>query len=203
VKIAAALILVVLLFSYNLSAQQRGGRRGGGAGGAAGGRPSGDTDPNSLKEFNRAMAVQATKDQSAQFMSWVKSTEIAKKRTTDLAREIEVANGATNGFSGHITALRDAADESKNAQERFLQSFSNTQKSGLKEFTKKLEKADSAVRKELKKLSEDSGGRDNNSKQFASSAERLGQALTSLQTEQHRLGDEMGIQPPPSKTAAN
>jgi hypothetical protein len=202
VKISAALILVVfLLFPYNLFAQRGGGGRRGG-GGAPGGTPGSPTDQNSMKEFNHAIAVQATKDQSADFMSWAKSTETARNRTADLAREIEKANDR-NGLSSHITGLRYAADEAKNAQEHFLQSFSNAQKSGLKEFTKKLEKADSAVRKELKKLGEDSGHPDINSKQIASSAEKLEQAFASLQSEQHRLGEEMGIQPPPSKTAAN
>jgi len=198
---SAALVLLVLLsLPHSLIAQQRGGRRGGG--GAAGGRPSGDTDPNSLKDFNHAVAVQATDDQSAQFNSWVKSAESSWKRTTDMAREMENANGA-NGLSSQIAALRDAVDETQKTQEHFLRSFSSAQKSGLKEFTKKLEKADSAVLKELKKLNEDSGGRNINSKQIASSAEKLEQALTSFQSEQHKLGEEMGIASTPNKTAAN
>jgi hypothetical protein len=149
VKIAAALVLIVLLSSpYNLIAQQRGGRRGGG-GGQPGGSPSGDTDPSSMKDFHHAIAVQATEDQKAQFMSWVKSAESARKRTTDMFREIENANGA-NGLSSQIASLRDAVDETQKTQEHFLRSLSNVQRSGLKEFTKKLEKADSAVLKELK-----------------------------------------------------
>jgi hypothetical protein len=200
-KIPAALVLLVLLsFPHSLIAQQRGGRRGGG--GVPGGPPSGGTDPNSMKDFNRAIAVQATDNQRADFTSWVKSAESARKRTTEMAREIENANGA-NGLSSQISALRDSVDETENAQDHFLRSFSNGQKSGLKEFTKKLEKADSAVLKGLKKLDEDSRRPKINSKQIASSAEKLEEALTSFQSEQHRLGEEMGIASIPSKTAAN
>jgi hypothetical protein len=204
VKISAGLVLLVLLvllsLPHSLIAQQRGGRRGGG--GAAGGRPTGDTDPNSMKDFNHAIAVQAKDDQRADFMSWVKNAESARTRATEMAREIENANGA-KGLSSQIAALRDAVDETQHAQEHFLRSFSSVQKSGLKEFTKKLEKADSAVVKDLKKIDDESGRPKINSKQIASSAEKLEQAIASFQSEQHRLGEEMGIPSPPSKTAAN
>jgi hypothetical protein len=201
VQISAALVLLVLLSSpNNLMAQGRGGGRRGGGG--AGAPASAGADPNSMKDFERAIAVQATDDQSAHFTAWAKSAESARKLTTDLTRETESAKDG-KALSSQIAALKDAVDETQSTQEQFLRSFSNAQKTGLKEFTKKLEKADSAVLKALKTLDEDSGRSNINSKQIASSAEKLEQALTSFQSEQHRLGEEMGIQSSPSKTAAN
>jgi hypothetical protein len=200
VKRSTALIFLVLLsLSCNLAAQRGGGRRGGAGG--AGAPPSGAADPNSMKDFDHAIAVQATDEQSAHFAAWAKSAESARKITTDITRETESAKDGS-ALSGHISALRDAVNETQSAQERFLRSFSDKQKSGLKDFTKKLEKADSAVLKALKTLDENSG-RPNNSKQIASSADKLEQALTSFQGEQHKLGEEMGIPSTPSKTAAN
>jgi ATP phosphoribosyltransferase regulatory subunit HisZ len=118
-----------------------------------------------------------------------------------MTRETESAKDG-NALSSQISALKDAVDEAQSSQDRFLRSFSDKQKSGLKDFTKKLEKADSAVLKALKTLDENSG-RPNNSKQIASSADKLEQALTSFQSEQHKLAEEMGIASTPNKTAAN
>jgi hypothetical protein len=197
VKRSRVLVFLALLsLSCNLVAQ-RGGRRGGG-GGTAGGRPSGvgSTDPDSLKTFDHAVAVQATDEQSAFFAQWAKSVESARNLTTALT-----TNDA-KAISSQVSTLKDAVDEEQSAKERFLRRLSDVQRSGLKELTKKLEKADSAVVKALKALDEQSG-RQNNNAQIGSSAEKLGQALTNLESEQHKLGEEMGIGPAPNKTAAN
>jgi hypothetical protein len=197
VKRSAVLVFLVLFsLSCDLAAQ-RGGRRGGAGG--TGGRPSGtgSTDSSSLKDFDHAVAVQATDEQSAFFSTWAKSVESAQKLTTELTTKDAKA------ITSQISTLKDAVDEEQSAKERFLRRFSDGQKSGLKEFTKKLEKADSFVLKALKTLDEQSGRQDNNNTQIRSSAERLGQALTNLQSEQRKLGEEMGISSTPSKTASN
>ncbi|MCU1286100.1 MAG: hypothetical protein JWO13_2450 [Acidobacteriales bacterium] len=188
-KSAALVVVVLLVLSFNVFAQRGGGgRRGGGGGGGA--RPSGGTDPNSMKDFNRAIALQATDEQRADFMSLVKSTDAARKMSADLA------GAAANTPDRHqITDLKNTIDVTQDTQYHLLRSFSEVQKDGLKDFTKKLGKTNSAMLKALSAV-------EKNNKAIASSAEKLVQALSNLQTEQNKLGEEIGIAGT-GKTAAN
>src|SRR5258705_9553389 len=97
-RLSAALVAIVLLaLPYSMVAQRGGGGRRGGGGGS---HPSGGADPNTMKDFNLAVAVQATDEQRADFLSFGKSTETARKRASDLA-----SNPANSADKSQISAL--------------------------------------------------------------------------------------------------
>jgi 5'-deoxynucleotidase YfbR-like HD superfamily hydrolase len=77
-----------------------------------------------------------------------------------------------------------------------VKSFTKSQKAGLKELTKKLEKADSEVAKLWKDLERQLGGAKANSEAIAGAADKLEKALEEFQNQQIGLGKEMGIQNP-------
>ena len=76
-----------------------------------------------------------------------------------------------------------------------MKSFTKSQKAGLKELTKKLEKADSEVSKQWKDLEKQLRGVKAASEGMAGSADRLEKALEEFQSQQIELGKEMGITP--------
>jgi hypothetical protein len=161
-------------------------------GAGAGRPPSGASNPapnNDINDFNRAVALQATPDQIAQFRQLTKSTEAASKKAQTL-----VQHTGNNADSSGYADLNDAVDETQSNYQRFLGSFSTSQQSGLKPLTKKLSKADSDVAKQSKALTQELGQSQIDSKKIGNVVEKLNQALTSLQTEQLDIGKEMGIQ---------
>jgi hypothetical protein len=64
----------------------------------------------------------------------------------DLAQLAGKENG-TVAFSQRTTALNEVLEDAQGGSRDFAKSLSKAQKSGLKEFSKKLEKADSVVAK--------------------------------------------------------
>ena len=90
--------------------------------------------------------------------------------------------------------LTSAVQEAQTDNEHFLQSFSAVQKSGLKDVTKKLGKANSDVTKQSKALTQGLGHSGIEAKQIAGVVEKLDKALSDFQTKQLAVGTEMGIQ---------
>ena len=82
----------------------------------------------------------------------------------------------------------------QNDDEKFLQSFSTTQKSELKDLTKKLGKADSEVAKQSKALKDKFGRPRIDDRNVAAATEKLEKALSAFQTSQRAVASEMGIQ---------
>jgi hypothetical protein len=82
----------------------------------------------------------------------------------------------------------------QNDDEKFLQSFSATQKTELKDLTKKLGKADSDVAKQSKALKDKLGRSKIDDKNVAVATEKLEKALSAFQTSQRAVASEMGIQ---------
>jgi hypothetical protein len=191
--IVGIITMALLLYSANLSAQRSGGR-GGGRGGArgAGANTSGPAaDTPEIKDFNRLMAVQATESQTQQFQAVAKSTEAARKQAHDLMEQAESANASID-LTSQTAALKDAVDGARSWNDYFVKTFSNAQVSGLKEFTKKLSKAEFDVMRERGALDQDSRGAVD-SKRISTTAERLEKVLTKFQAEQLSMADEMGI----------
>ena len=83
-------------------------------------------------------------------------------------------------------------EDAQGGNKYFVKSFSKSQKSGLKELTKKLEKVDSEVAKQKKALDQQLGRPKGEA--IASAAGKLEKALAKFQTQQLSLGKEMGIQ---------
>ena len=193
-RLAGLVIGTMLLLSPSSLLAQHGGHGGGGRRGAPG-AGSGDTSDASLTDFNHALAVQATSDQASHFRELAKSTETARKLALDLSQLSGKSDSATD-FSRKTAALKDAVEEAQGGNQDFVKSFTKSQKAGLKELAKKLEKADSEVAKQWKTLEKELGEAKVNSEGIAGAAEKLEKALAEFQGQQMSLGKEMGIQTP-------
>jgi hypothetical protein len=180
---------VVLLASPSMLLAQHGGR-GAGAGPTTPAAPN--PAPNSdISDFNRAVALQATPDQIAQFQRLTKSTEIARKDAQTL---IQLSQNASNSDSSRYTELNDAVDEARSSNLQFMRGLSASQQSGLKPQTKKLAKADADIFKQSKSLAHESEQRPIDTKKIAGLVEKLDNALSAFQADQIDMGKEMGIQ---------
>src|SRR5271165_448789 len=115
---------VLLIGPHTLQAQHRGGR-----GTGAGRAPAGGSNSDDLKDFNRAVALQASPDQMTQFRQLTKSTQAARRVAQDLVQL--AANTNRPDLSQNADALSNAVEEAQTENERFLRTFSDVQKSGL------------------------------------------------------------------------
>ncbi len=183
----------VLLCSYD-ALGQHGGHGGSGRGGAPSAGGGSTADPN-LRDFSHALAVQATPDQASQFQTLAKSTEDARKQAQELLQLASKANNSVD-FSQRTSALKDAVEDAQGGNKYFVKSFTKPQKDGLKELTKKLEKADSELGRQRKALDQRVENPKGDSDGLAATADKLEKALAEFQTQQLSLGKEMGIQAP-------
>ena len=187
-------VATLLLVSASTLYAQHGGHGGGGGGRRGSPGATADTSDASLADFNRALAVQATSDQVSHFPELTKNTETAR----NLAKEFSGMSGkadSTTEFYRKTAALKEAVEEAQGSNQDFVKSFTKSQKAGLKELTKKLEKADSEVTKQWKDLEKQAGTAKSVSEGTAGAADRLEKALEEFQTQQIELGKEMGITP--------
>lgn len=185
---AISLIARWLLFAPLPAIAQHHGGGGHGMGGSIPGgsnRPTGLDEKDTLKDFHRALAVQATSQQIAEFQALLKSTEAAKTELTLLQQALNKATDVPSRGAAFDQALAAARTGNKH----FVDGFSDKQKSGLKENTKKLFKTDSDLDQEGKRLDQslaiaaEAGVR----------AESLGKVLTEFSDQELALGREMSI----------
>ena len=188
-----ALGMVLLCCATNSLAQHGGHGGGGGHRGSPAAGSTGTSDPG-LTDFKQALAVQATPDQVSQFHELSKSTDTARKQVQDLLRLSEKGDGPGKLSEKHA-ALKDAVEDAQGGNQDFVKSFTKSQKAGLKELTKKLEKADSEVAKQWKVLEKQLADAKADGKEIAGTADMLEKALAEFQSQQITLGKEMGIQP--------
>jgi hypothetical protein len=188
-----SLLLISVIFIL-IGAQSALGQYSGGHGGGHrhdGGSPSGptaDTASGDIKGFERAVALQATPDQSAQFQRLSASTQDARRRSQQMLQVL--ASGKT---LGNVDPLANAIEEAQSDSEKFLQSFSKEQEDGLKKLTKKLRKLDSELTARSRVLGR---GLQNHTpdEQLSAALQKLDQALGDFQSQQRALAAEMGIQ---------
>jgi len=180
---------IVLLIDPSISPAQHRGGQGANAGGQGSSRASSSDD---LNDFKRAMAVQASPDQVSRFKQSATSTQAAKKAAQDLLQL--ASNTGKPNLSQTTDALSSAVDEAQTDSQRFLRTFSDAQKSGLKDLTKKLGKANSEITRQNKALGHIAGTSAPDAGQIASVAEKLDKALGDFATTQSAIGTEMGIQ---------
>jgi hypothetical protein len=196
----AALIIgaAVLICPGGMLAQHGGGggRGSGGMGGlgstgAGGARPSGVSTKDDLKDFHRLMALQATPEQKAMFVHIVEDAQAAGDQLKAL-RELLPKNPAAPDFSNHVASLGESVEKARTGNQSFIASFSPTQKSGLKDLTKRLQKTDSDLAKQTQELSQmvQTTGTDEHT---ASSTADLDKTLANFQSGQLALGNEMSI----------
>jgi hypothetical protein len=179
--------IVLLMNPYALLAQRRGGH---GAGSAR--APVGESSADDLKGFKRAVALQASPDQVAQFWRLSESTQAARKTAQALLKLAENPS-KTNSFRS-TDELASALERTRTDNQKFLQSFSSVQRSGLKGVTKKLDQANSDVAKRRKALTRELERSPIAGQQYSGIAEKLDKALGDLQARQLAVGTEMGIQ---------
>ena len=170
-------------------AQRRGGR-----GGGSRSSPTGvsDSESQQTKDFERAAAIHARPEQITQFQQLTKSEQMARKNTENLLQVAETVERVD--LFHHTTAVTNAVDELQLESEQFLLSFSEAQKSGLKDLRKKLGKANSEVTKENKALAHELERTKVRGKQIADAARRLDKALAEFQSSKNAVGTEMGIE---------
>jgi hypothetical protein len=213
----AALFLagIALLAVASPTLAQRGGGGGGNIGGpgpaAAGGRNvlpiicvhdcpalrDGLSTDDSLKDFHRAMAVQATDEQRAAFAKIAKQIHDASDRLRTFLETLQKAPAASALSEGKLSESESSIvqdiEKVRSANQNFLTSLSPAQESGLKESTKKLANADSDLDRQSKTLDQIVHSAKPESEPIANSATVLGKALANFQSEHLALGKEMSI----------
>jgi len=145
-----------------------------------------------LKDFNQALAVQATSGQVNAYDSMVKSSENATQSVEAfIARLQKQPNSGELSAAGHSVSqsLEKACAETK----QFIDAFSKTQQSGLKEIAQKVTKADSEVAQLASRLVQETMDVNLGIPEVSNSAKSLHQALMNLHGQQVDLGQEMGI----------
>jgi hypothetical protein len=132
---------------------QHGG--GGGRGMSAGGpnRPSGVSTKDDLQDFHRLVALQATPEQKAMFMRVLQDGQEASQQLKALRGRLQQPP-ASASLAEAASHLDQAIEEARTSSQGFVASFSKTQKSGLKDITKKLLKTDLNLARQTKDLSQ-------------------------------------------------
>jgi len=212
---AVVVVGIALLASPCVTLAQRGGGGGGMGGGGGAGMGSGggrSTTPmicvhdcgslnegldttDYLKDFRRAMAVQANPEQRAAFTKVAQYTQAASDQLQAF-RDSLPKLPASSPLSDRATALDQVIEKACAGNQNFLTSFSSTQKFGLEDIAKKLAKADVELDRQIKALDQivqivqtAKPG----SEQISSSVSSLNKALAAFQNEQLALGREMSI----------
>ncbi len=187
-----ALILGTLLLAFPLAAAaQRHGGGGMGNGSLSGNsRPSGVKEEDSLRDFHEAMAVQATSQQTAEFQTLVKATDVAKAELQKFLEKLPNENPESELDARK--SLDQTLEDARNGNKKFEQGFSSAQKSGLKEIAKRLAKADSDLEQEEKKLDASIDAKAA-ATEITTHAESLKKSLADFSNQQLALGREMSI----------
>jgi hypothetical protein len=194
VKRTQALVFgLLLLVAQSAMAQFHSGAGGGHR--HSEGVPSGptpETKNNDLKGFERAVMLQATPEQIAQFQRLTSSTQSARKHAQRLLQLS--ANGNKLNWINSTYPLTNGLTETQADNEKFLGSFSKEQEDGLKKLTKKMRKADADITSQSKALSQNLD--EGSDEQIVSLLQKLEKTLGELQSQQIAIGSEMGIQLP-------
>jgi len=155
---------------------------GGGLGGIS--RPDGVDEKDALKDFHHALEVQATAQQIADFQELLKATTSVQERVHEFA----TAGRGTAGVTTLDKTLQDARARGKSFQD----GLSDKQRSGLKEITKRMEKADADLGQEGK-LFDQIVQSEGPASDISSRAASLDKVLTEFSNVELALGREMGI----------
>src|ERR1700691_1916972 len=111
-----------------------GGRTGGGTAGGGGlssvGKPSGVDEKDDLKDFHEAMAVQASSQQIVEYAAMMKGTEAASAELKSFLEQPSKENIASE-LSSRGANLQQAIERARTENNKFVEGFSEQQKSGL------------------------------------------------------------------------
>jgi hypothetical protein len=196
-NLSAVALAALLVYPCGVLAQRGGGggHVGGGTAGGGGlsnvGKATGVDDKDDLKDFHAVMAVQATSEQVAEYAAMMKSTEVASAELKTFLLQLAKENGAD--LAPRTAAIEQAIEKARTGNKKFLDGFTEAQKSGLKEISKRLVKADSDLAQQAKAFDVEAGNSKSVGQPITASAQSLDRALTSFQTQQIGMGEEMSI----------
>ena len=175
-----------------------GGSAAGGGGLSGGNRATGIENKDDLRDFHQIMAVQASNEQKIAYAGMLQSTAVASTELKAFIEQTEKEHNAPH-VASYDKTLEDAVETARALNKKFLEGFSEAQKSGLKEVTKRLTKSDSDLAQEAKVVDQEV---ETNAPvgQMLISAQNLDRALTSFQRAQLDLGEEMSIENPNSNS---
>ena len=178
----AALAIVLALGPWSLWAQHGGGRSGhGNPAGAVKGVPAED---NELKDFNRAVALQATPQQVDLFRQLAKDTTAAAAKAENLAQHPEKIREDASILAYVVEVARDGSHD-------FLAELAPAE-IWIEVMAKTLKKP-SEVGKSWNALSKDLALKAVDDKRIAADNARLQKALAKSLDEQWNLAEKMGI----------
>jgi hypothetical protein len=173
-----------------------GGRVGGGTAGGGGlssvGKPTGVDDKDDLKDFHAVMAVQATSQQIVEYAAMMKHTEAASAELKTFQEQLGEENAVADR-ANRASAVEQTIEKARAENKKFLDGFSEPQKSGLKDISKRLIKADSDLAQQAKAFDVEAGNAKTSGQPIAASAQNLEHALGSFEAQQIGLGQEMSI----------
>lgn len=149
-------------------------------------------ETDDLKDFNHALAVQASREQVSAYNSMLKASETAGKELQAFQERLRKKMDVAELSSGsHV--LREAVENASTEAKQFVEAFSKTQQSGLRDITAKLTKADSDLAQQANRLEQKTADPNPDISEISGYAKNLDQALTNLRDQQLNLGKEMGI----------
>jgi hypothetical protein len=144
---------------------------------------------DTLKDFRRSMALQATADQRAAFAKVSQYAEAASDQLLAFRKPLQP--GTT--LADRASVLDRAIEKARASNQNFLAALSTAQKSGLQDLIKRLSKADSDLDRQVKALDQLLLAAKPDSEPLANAAAALDKALASFQSEQLALAREMSI----------
>jgi hypothetical protein len=185
-----AVIVAAFCFAAPLLAQ-RGGISTGPPprGGTIGQRPDGVSEGDDLRAFHHAMAVQATPEQRAAFAKIAEYAEQANVQLQNFHKSLP----SSGEFADRVAELDQSILKARTGSQNFLTSFSSAQKSGLQETTKRFERADVELDRQLKTLDQFAHSSKPEIQTVDGSAAALDRAFAIFQNEEMALGREMSI----------
>jgi hypothetical protein len=145
-----------------------------------------------LKDFRAALAVQATSQQVVEYTLMEKSAAAADAELQGYLALVSKPNAGSE-LASRGTILDQALERARTENRKFLDGLSERQKSGLREITKKLSKADSDLEQQTKALDQVVGDTKSVAQQIAGSGQSLEHALTVFRSQQADLGKEMNV----------
>jgi len=185
-----SLLVAAVLFAHPAhSIAQRRGASDGGAGLSTYSRPDGVDERDALRDFHHVLAVQATSQQIAEFQAAVKITENAKTQLQAFLQQ--AGKEKSSGSESAAATLDQALNDARTRNTKFVAGFSDSQKDGLKDLAKRLEKADADLQQEQTKLKQSLQSAAPT--EVVARVETLDRALTEFSDQQLALGREMSI----------
>ena len=189
-NVGILLVACGLLGGNYLLGQIIGGAPPGGA--SVIGRPAGVNEKDELKDFHRAMALQATPPQADEFRALLKSTDAASREFEALAKSAGDSTAAANDANeARARGFQQKLEKARTGTNQFLDALSPAQKAGLRDVIAKLSRAGAELGEQLKML--DAGDARDEASQIAARAESLRKALANFRNEQASVAQEMGI----------